>query len=395
MHATWITAILLSIVSAQGMENYILSTFSAQDRENHKQLASQAEEYNNNHWLPDEILSLIFSYRQTQKNNWAIDRFPGGPYNPSFPLPCSKRNLVLKQVILKWDTEVILLENNINFFMKLRATCKKINTLLTFEKIGDFCKDYTIAHKNKLLQFLTRYCEINNKPLYKRILILIYAGADLDDQVWANHLLTHACDNNNTRLAKALLKSQEIDPNNIHQCDPIFFAAKTIEMAQIFIDNDTNVHVTGSDFSTNILWKILCDNDPSELMEFYLQKGVDPKQLSSFNECILHRFAELSCHCKGDHDEFFKKGLILLAVMPKEMINTLDNSGRTPIDVAKARYKSSFMSKDEKKENSETFKKTVQLFREHDGLTAHELKKREQIARKNKAQKDTQNCIIS
>jgi len=312
----------------------------------HKEQALQAEEYNQSNplfLLPQEMLNQIFS---------------------SCPTPAQAQSL----------------EKTIKTFMKLSATCKSFNKLLTFETIGNFCTNYAQNDKDQTLQNITQYMN-NYTYKAKRLpaLIVSCAGATLKpkhelDPLFEiaiikpkgdlDFLFEIAIRHADAQLLKALFKNHALV-----DLGRSFFDAKTIEMVQIFIDNKVNLHVTDNYSKTNVLWYILEDQYPSAIMELYLKHHVDAKKLRSDNSCVLHKLAKPSSICKINKvDNFLKKAILLLNAIP-DMINTLNDYDETPVDAVKA-----FLQ--EAKSNGllpEAFEKLLTLFRIRGGLTAQEL----------------------
>ncbi len=123
INAVLMTAILLSTLSVQGMENYA-------------QVTLDTEKYNDNECFLIEL--------------------------PSELLPCIQP-----------------LMDTIKFFMKLRITCKKFNELLTREKIANRCKEYDLTHKNGTFGKIIPQWNDNLKATISiPIQILVHAGAN-------------------------------------------------------------------------------------------------------------------------------------------------------------------------------------------------------------------------
>lgn len=315
----------------------------------------QAEEYNQNNLLfhlPKDVSDQIFSYCLVPKDQWAA------------------------------------LEDNIKNFMRLRLICKNFNRCLTDETIGNFCKSYLPRIKDCLLWRLsmddTYNCscvtgEKGNCPA----LILISAGAiifDTTDQLY------DAVIHKNVLRVAALLKHYT-NPNLKYYGAPIFFFAKTVEVAQLFIDNGADIHAV-DDYGANVLWTIALDRKySSQLMELYLKHGVDAKKLQ-YNACLLHELTS-SHHFRTIEqvEDFLQKGKLLLGVMA-DMVNTLDDCLKTVIDRAQ---KSS-----QECPEFNAYEKLIALFREFGGKSACELQQPLCTPKKpSKSKRKLENCIIS
>ena len=74
---------------------------------------------------------------------------------------------------------------------------------------------------------------------------------------------------------------------------PLLFNVNTVEEAQLFVDNDVDLHVVSgyyarmSNFKTNVLWGTVLEGYSSELMKFYLDHHVDARNLNHRGECLL------------------------------------------------------------------------------------------------------------
>lgn len=155
--------------------------------------------------LPDEIITSIFSHYDVQD----ID-------------------------------QVKVLENTIKNLLKLSITCKYFHTLLTYETIGAYCKNFTLTDKNETLKKLSTehvWTELDTQVdfdfyyKFKRVptIILVHAGADhnLKNDFTDSSLLSEAVENSDVQLIAALFK-HHADPNQKYCCllPPLFFMPK-------------------------------------------------------------------------------------------------------------------------------------------------------------------------
>ncbi len=313
LNATWMSVILLSTFSAQGMEKSV-------------QLDEQltlAKEFHDPHCplmtLHNEILFNILSYNLSKQ-------------------PKPKR----------------LLKNSIKNCMKLSTTCKKFNLLLNPKTIGQFHKSYDIDAKVHLIKDLYY-------PTYSKcrlpISILVYADAKYE------RLFVHAMLREDAKLITTLLKNNA-DPNKDTDGQPAFFSAPTKEIAEMLIHGGANVNAKAScPEKHNVLWAIVLYQMKPELVQLYLDHGTNAYACHPADQsCILHQLGHTSYGITFP-DRLLEQATILLKAIP-DMINTLDMYENTPLDYAQSSWKD--------KQNP-VFEKLVELFRSHDALTAQEL----------------------
>jgi len=337
-------------------------------------LALQPEEYNNN----DCLLTRL-------PNETLID--------------------ILSHCLIKDENSKKSLKYSIKEFMQLSTTCKNFNRILTFETIGTLCKKYAQGDKNRVLQNLVNDGRYATTRL--PILILICAGADantrenthtrkdahdemcirgtwlrdgnqivkvnistmqqpskVNNKINGKSLLGNAIFNNDAELATTLFR-HHANPKVRNGFSPLFFYAKTVEIAQMFIDNGVNLRAT--DIRGNVLWHIVINHYPSDLMLLYLKHNVDPKKLSQLDgSCLLYALAKQKR--TNNTDDFLKKGELLLAAIP-DMVNALNKDGKTPVDIAQE----SLETLQPGSETYKAFEALITLFKERGGKTAQEL----------------------
>lgn len=283
---------------------------------------------------------------------------------------------------------VYALKKSIQNFMQLSTLCKKFNQLLKPELAGQLCQQYPSWIKDHILQDLI-YAEFWNPPrrLHKPISILTLAGAYINDY----YLLQMAALWNDAQLAEKLFH-RGADPNiepivNIEP--PVFFYVKTKKLAKMFIENNANIHATEYYTCINVLWYTTKNKYPYELMQFYLQKGVNPYNLHAREDsCLLHELAQIRSSDKMNVDNFLNKAKLLLNAIPN-LINTLSKDKLTPLDVAKKTLKQMQKYSD----NHNALKKLIIMYKQHGGLTAFKLTKKEASLPKQKT--EPQSCTIS
>ena len=362
------------------------------------------EEYNNNRCLltrlPNEILFNIF-LNTTLLIKENICHYKRSDVRQGMFADSTLVNVKYKDCYNRYDepymyggqNEVSSIWLSIQNFKRLGIICKKFNTLLTTpETIGNLCKHYTQNAKDQFLQSVSHSYESK----FPYALIIVYAGANHNsglntsqllfnpaikhnDTQFITTLLKHGANpdiglveaimQNNTQCITTLLK-HGANPNigdddnkpgfyyykpkgSMYYDYPAFFHIKTPEIAQIFIDNGVNVNVHGYNGSTgktgNVLWYILGDDYPSELMKLYIKHGVDAKKLlhpapnpwgysdgfDPNNSCLLHELANRTgISSKWDIlniknvDNFLKKGNY--SSCNPDMINRINALRYTP-----------------------------------------------------------------
>lgn len=266
------------------------------------------------------------------------------------------------------NKEELSLLDVIKSFIQLSATCKEYNKRLTCVTIGDYCKNYSQYVKNRTLNDLVKDMCPNLDYTHKRltVLTLVCAGAN---QIWGYRLILQAVQKSDTYLVNVILQYNEnVDVNiEISLSNPcsMLFAVKNVEIAQQLITRGANVHEVHPDKNTNILWSILGNEYPTNLMEFYLTQNVDatsPNPLRK-KETLLHRFAATS-YSGGisNLDNFMQKAKLLFSIIP-DKINALDERRRSPRDIVEISLKTAKNHKN--KVATVAFKALILLFQEH------------------------------
>ncbi len=338
-YALFIPIVLVSTLSVQGMKRLLSKSKQS------KQLVPQAKEYDDSYSLnslPNEILINIFF-----------------------------------QTLVADEEQTDSFENNIKNFVQLNSVCKKFNSALTFnnvltvETIRDFCKNCDQYEKDQVLcNLIEPICSVNYNAYRLPLLLLIYAGADVNIKRCSDPLLSKVVRYNDVQMANILFK-HHAESNVIPHGTPTFFFAKTVAMAQVFINNGANVHKTIRD-KTNVLWHTYDLAYPADLMEFYLGHNVDAKNACADKSCLLHGLA-LQNYNENVHnldtftDSLLKKAGLLLDVIP-DMINTLNQARKTPLDFAQQSLK--YAQNHGPSEVVIAFEKLIALFRERGAFTA-------------------------
>lgn len=122
------------------------------------------------------------------------------------------------------------------------------------------------------------------------------------------------------------------DANLKFEEDPVFFYAKTPEAAKLFADNGANLNASSTDLTPNVLAYCVFAGryyNPT-LIQFYIDKGVDPRILNKRKRSLLHLMADMM---HTEENENINKTVIILLNTIGDMINTLDGYGYTPLDL--------------------------------------------------------------
>lgn len=312
---------------ARSIDNMVSGKYKAEAYQKYIENSAQATTYNCNHYflsVPDEVLVQIFSKIITES-----------------------------------------LEDIIKNFLRFSTTCKRINSLLTVQRVGAACKGYDFDQKNKTLEKLMRSANDYTHSFRRRAaLMLVYAGSDgIGDRHYS--LLQRAVHYKDIPMIAALFENH-VDPNEKDLRGPILFDVSTVQIAKMFIAQGADVHVLKR--GNNILCEIISDDEkPSDLIKLYLTCNVNVQEKNAHTGfCILHMLGRFNYCFMYDVDNFLKKAQILLNAIPG-MVNALDKEGKTPIDIAcESMNKAS-------KTTYEAYKALIELFRQYGGKTSQEL----------------------
>lgn len=273
----WVAIILMRMILVQGMEDYMQLT--------------------------------------TQKNYWLI---------------CNK---------------VQLFEKKIKTFMKLRCVCKHYNQLLKPELIGNFCKNYSSDTKDLALRVLIQKISfpdtkfLDTKYKYNApIVIILHTLKKVDEKNEESiyFLLKQAVYQNNISILRKLYELKANFNIGIFSQDnfytkPLFFFAQTIDAVKFFINSQVYLQ-TLDQCRQNVLWHVIENNYSAKLVGFYLDQGVDARQLNGADDsCLLHAIAAWSM--QENIENCVEQCNILLNAMP-EMVNKLNDDGQSPLYLA-------------------------------------------------------------
>jgi hypothetical protein len=249
---------------------------------------------------------------------------------------------------------------------------------------------YLHEHPEKVSFGYNKYCAI--------ALALVYsgAGADITDKTVSTTLLSkavHAQD----EPAVALVLNHQADPyqksfdedqlaatilgcnvtfsqighTDMQQlyCNPIFSRATTLPIFELFrekIDKQVALNMPESRW---IITEFRYNQYPPEIMEAWIAYGFPVRCIWPDNSCMLHTFLgdyyQSPCSFK-DTNSFLKKIELLLKVIP-DMVNTKNDKGITPIDIAYTYQNSPCnVAKD-------VHEKIITLLRQHGAKSSKEL----------------------
>lgn len=269
-----------------------------------------------------------------------------------------------------WNS-VWSVHHNINNFKALRLTCKTLNNLLTFKRIGNICTNNDQKRKNETFDYWIYHLPCQKYSFNKYLSILTLFCADVDDKNKGGvFLLKYAVQRNKKQLVEILFQN-EVSPNiRNKQQVPLLMFAETVEMVELFLKYGANVHAIDHVLNCNVLSVTLYPKYPFKLMEFYLKNGVDAELLNKDTDsCLLHQLVDQCVRninwyshwkndCNDDHDmidsgdgwsryyaalrqemdykinNFLQKGALLLEAMSQKTINKLNKNGETAIDSA-------------------------------------------------------------
>lgn len=314
-----------------------------------QQLASQAEEHSNNQFimsLPDEMLMHVFSY-------------------------CGINDVKKEQIFTELVGQCIALKN----------LCKRFSSILTIKVIGQLHKRYAIESKNRALESITKNISSTNYQANRvGVLTLLYSGANPNTGAHMNysrHIQTRYSD---FSLLHKVLIERDVDllslllyfnanPNQIHpNKGPLFFFAPTVNIVDLFVNKGADLNSKDKN-GNNVLWYV--HRLSRELIEFYIEHKVDMRYINpSDNTSLLHALANPSVKYINNSNGFFEKGVLLVEKIP-DMLNVIDKSGKTPIDLMQEKIKREFYNNS--MYYAKPFKQLITLYIGYGGKTAQEL----------------------
>jgi len=310
--------------------------------EDHKKQALEAKEYNQKH-MPDRDTLLIIRSHLTEENYLEYEK--GTKDFKSFIAYMKHKH--------KYDDSLIVYYQ-IKTLVNLNSTCTAFNGAIPLKEIIKFCKKLPHDMKNKVLQIgiqninqsydcpewvqETLY-KTKNKDNYANnciCSILIQAEANPDTTYYETDkkslkinnfsVLSQATVHNIPSLVTVAL-AYKANPNKDINGTPIFFYAKTCEIAEIFCKYRTIYRWEESKENT-VIWHALNKDYSCELLALYLIYFNQPRHQNSLwenNKTILHTLIDLlPGYWKPSDKEFFteqflKKSESLLSILPEHV----------------------------------------------------------------------------
>jgi len=313
---------------------------------------------------------------------------------------------------------------NIKNFRLLRLTCKTLNNLLTFKRIGNICTNYDKKRKNETFDYLSD--QVYGRSFYsfdKYVASLILFCAEVDEKNKRGALLLRDAVRSNNKQFVEILFQNKVSPNiRNDEHVPLFMFAQTVEMAEMFFKYGGNVNAIDPVINCNVLSVILYPKYSLKLMKFYLKNRVDTEFLNkNTNACLLHQLVDQcfrkmnwfwpNCgapdendlfYCSGNYpfyyaaasqkinykiNNFLQKGKLLLEAMSQKTINRLNKNGETAIDIAQKyleqkglfnHHAAAYAISREtgEYERAEVLGRLIDLYREYGCLTAKELEQK-------------------
>lgn len=206
-----------------------------------------------------------------------------------------------------------------------------------------------------------------------------------------NLLLEHATRKNDIELVGTLFE-HNVDPNAQSICNvPLFFYAKDPYIIKMFTNEKVNVHAIQENGNTNVLRRALHHKYPAQVLQLYLQQGVDPRNISSTDgSCLFHELATLCQTYKQEYRRsFFSKSYLLVMNFP-DMINRLNISAKTPLDIAQevfdieekytrhvTEYRMNLKKKTKRNDRLNVTRILINLYKKIGGLTCLQLIEKE------------------
>ena len=356
---------LLSTASMQGMQTNDIT----------------ANEYNQKHLFPNEIFEVIFSHCKKEDDITYIPQLERNTYSGE-------------------SKSALITYCQIQTLLNLNITCTRFNKLIPFKKIITFCKTLPSTIKDSTLQITIPNINKNYNPSkwtcpiipipkltnnYDNNLIcsvLLHAGANPNikyqamDKIKLNlvclSVISQAIHNAPFLVATAL--KHKADPNEKDSKGiPLFFYAKTIEMANLFIAHKCNAYQKSAN-NTNVIWHVLDKNYPPQLITFYRKNDVN---ILKGGRTIVHDLIDVleDYVDYGLADEFLEKCSILLEEILELSKNRI-HKNHTLLDELDIQFSYIEMKG---KNVSEFKKKAIELFKEHGCKTAYDFIEEQQI----------------
>ena len=355
-----------------------------------------------------------------KRNNYALLAQEAETYNYTHPL-ISLPLEVQQQIVFPCDTMVMQvtednadeLNEQIKTFFRFNSVCKYFNKklkfpwlnleLVTINKMMQevnllitklsckecFDDDYGTVFRHgrteKISACYKRYCAI--------ALALVCSGAGADITDCSSTTLISKSVHAKDELAVALLLNYNADPyqqsffeNQIialmieeqyhmkgnnkfeisyeHENLPaICFRSPTVAIAKLFLEKVDKQKLLSLPRSKQIISEFTSDFYPPEVMQLWLDYGIDARHCLEDNSQFHWLIGE--CYHGYSIDNCLRKLELLLNIIP-DIVNMKNSDGRTPIDQAEERMQWSTVT-------AENYAKIIALLRQYGGKTAQEL----------------------
>jgi ankyrin repeat protein len=312
--------------------------------------------------LPQKIDFTVFRFPHrpridTIPNKSVVDTSQAIQHNASNVF-LSLPQKISHQIILESITSNICLENDIKEALKLSRVSKQFNKLSS-QDIGQYLSHYSQEEKDAAFKKLFRETADSTYANKRQAaFILIYAGAHCDLYFGL------AISQNDSAMIRTFL-AHKANPNQKTGLAPIFFSAKTTEIAQLFIAQGIDINASDECLDTNILWHNIFRNPSSELIRLFLEHGADARKIQTYTgNCIFHHLAEIRRVIIESHSDYIIIGELLFDAAP-DMINTLNKNNQTPLDF--------LMTMPHDCWNKGLISPLIALFKKHGAKTAQQL----------------------
>lgn len=286
------------------------------------------------------IITTIYGSQiidQTTRN--PIIRAAAQEYNKYIPLIALPKEVLLSGMIDVTQP----LKRSIKNSLSLSATCTHFNGLLPY--LGFLHTCYSDEEKNKMLRYIKE--AISNEDLseslylwgrpvpevywqHRRMTLLLIHAAKLPvlgsegKSVLLCDLRGHACFHNDVEMVKAMLEKEA----NLGK----FVKWVRTKKVALIVDEFCGKH--DIDFqkileqNPDILFSYIYNSSNVELLQFYLDRGIELRKNKRYGDSILHCMAHISQRDSNRH----KQAELLLTTIP-DMVNELNDNGETPLDL--------------------------------------------------------------
>lgn len=304
------------------------------------------------------FLGITINSMMDNTTNNPVRRIAAEEYNKKIALNRVPKDVSQYMFAILFDPQNSV-EENLRTSLVLSRVCTQLNDVSYYVT---FLEKHPEADKNAA--FIQILDTINDAKYFSRrkpLQLLLHAGADPNCTTDVRHsLLERAIDYNDFGMI-LLLSDYKANFNmkDIHG-DSLIFSVQSESIARIFESEGADFHAK-SRFYPNVLsfccWSLYESEGIKSLVQFYLDKKVDPRILDERKRCLLHQIA--GTDYIGQLSESYQETVILFLNLLPDLINTLDNDKKTSLDLAL--------------ENHFQHKNIIELFKKYGAKTAQEL----------------------